>query len=73
MQAHELVRISKRGFCVYCKGLKYGDRPKKRVALGQIAANQSRESTDHKSRFGCKQCDVYLCNKGGCFEAFYRE
>ncbi len=73
MQAHKLVRMEKRGFCVCYKGLRYGDRPKKRVALGQIAANQGRESTNHSSRFGCKQCDVYLYNKGGCFEAFHRE
>jgi hypothetical protein len=72
-QAHKQVRMSKKGWCVYCKGLRYRDRPKKRVALGQITANQSRGSTNHQSRSGYKQCDVYLCNKGGFFEAFHRE
>jgi hypothetical protein len=38
-RAHELVRMLKRGFYVCYKGLRYEDRPKKRVALGQIAAN----------------------------------
>jgi hypothetical protein len=38
-RAYKLVRMSKRGFYVCYKGLRYGDRPKKRVALGQIAAN----------------------------------
>lgn len=33
------VKIVKRGECVYYKGLRYGDRPKKRVVLGQIIPN----------------------------------
>jgi hypothetical protein len=73
IQSHEAVKMSKRGECVCCKGLRFGDRPKKRVALGEIAANQSRESSRHLSFYGCKQCDVHLCKKRACFEAFHRE
>jgi hypothetical protein len=72
VRLHELVKLGKRGTCVCCKGLRYGDRPKKRVALGQITANRGRESIVHQSRFGYKQCDVYLCKNRDCFGVFHR-
>jgi hypothetical protein len=72
IESHERVKMAKRGYCIACKGLRFGDRPKKRVALEEIAANQSRESTNHQSFWGCKQCDVHLCNRRPCFEAFHR-
>ena len=53
-RSHELVKLSRRGICVYCKGLRFEDRPKKRVALAQIASNQGRESSQHVSIYGCK-------------------
>jgi hypothetical protein len=67
------VKIEKRGECVNCKGLRFGDRPKKRVALGEIAANQGRGSSRHESFYRCKQCDVHLCKNKGCFDVFHRE
>jgi hypothetical protein len=71
IRSHEMVKFGKRGNCIACKGLRFGDRPKKRVALAEIAANQGRESSRHKSFYGCKQCDIHLCQKGGCFEVFH--
>jgi hypothetical protein len=71
MHSHELVRLGKKRGCVSCKGLRYGDRPKKRQALTEIAANQGRESIRHESRYGYKQCDVYLCNNNSCFDIFH--
>ena len=73
VQLHKQVKMAKRGYCVACKGLRYGDRPRKRVALSEIASNMGRESTNHKSCFGCKQCDVYLCKDNSCFERFHKE
>jgi Transposase IS4 len=73
VQLHEKIKMVKRGECVSCKGLRFGDRPKKRVALSQIAANKGRESRRTDTIYGCKQCDVYLCYKRGCFEAFHAE
>jgi len=72
-RAHEQVKLGKRGRCIYCLGLRLTDRPKKRVALAQIASNQGRESTRHDSMYGCKQCGVYLCNIRGCFDVFHKE
>ncbi len=40
VQFHEMVKTDRKRQCFSCKGLRYGDRPLKRVALGQIAANQ---------------------------------
>jgi hypothetical protein len=73
IQSHKQVKLSKAGKCVCCKGMRYGDRPKKRVALAQIAANQGRESSRHQSIYGCEQCDVHLCKNRGCFDVFHRE
>ena len=73
VQSHELVKMAKRGYCVACKGLRYGDRPRKRVALSEIASNRGRESSKHSSSFGCKQCDVHLCNYNSCFDIFHVE
>jgi hypothetical protein len=73
VQLHELVKMGKRGRCVNCKGLRFADRPKKRQALTEIAANQGMESTTHQSRYGCKQCDVALCNNKRCFDVFHKE
>jgi Transposase IS4 len=73
VQSHELVKMAKRGDCVACKGLRYGDRPRKRLALDQIASNLGRESGRHTSSSGCKQCDVHLCDNNSCFESFHKE
>jgi hypothetical protein len=70
-QSHELVKMAKRGVCVCCKGMRYGDRPKKRVALSEIGANHSRESVRREPFYGCKQCDVHLCRYRRCFEVFH--
>jgi hypothetical protein len=72
IESHELVKMGKKGRCVSYKGLRFRDRPLKRVALSQIAANQGRDSSRHDSIFGCKQCDVHLCKDRGCFEVFHK-
>jgi hypothetical protein len=46
---------------------------RERVALGRIASNMNRQSSKHQSIFGCKQCDVHLCNYNSCFESFHEE
>jgi hypothetical protein len=73
VQSQELVKLRKRGRCVNCKGLRYGDWPKKRRALNEIPANKGRESITHDSIYGCRQCDVQLCNNKAFFEVFHRE
>jgi hypothetical protein len=45
--SYKLVKMTKRGYYVACKGLRYGDRPRKRVAIGEIAINLGRESSMH--------------------------
>jgi hypothetical protein len=72
VSSHKLVNLSRRGICVCCKGLRFKDRPRKRIALAQIASNQGRESSTHESVYGCKQCDVHLCKDRGCFDVFHR-
>jgi hypothetical protein len=71
-QSHTQVKLSKKGMCVYCKGLRFGDRPKKRVTLAQIASNQGRESSTYQSFYRCKECDIHLCKNRGCFNIFHR-
>jgi hypothetical protein len=65
--------MAKRGNYIAYKGLRYKDKPRKRLILGQIMSNLGRESGRHTSSFGCKQCDVYLYNNNSCFESFHKE
>jgi hypothetical protein len=71
MQLHEQVKMAKRGYYAACKGMKYRDRPTKRVALSEMASNLSKESSKHQSTFRCKQCDVHLCKDNSCFGIFH--
>jgi hypothetical protein len=71
LQSHELVKIAKRGVCISYKGMRYRDRPKKRVVLSEIVANHRRESIRHEPFYSYKQCDVYLCKNRWCFKVFY--
>jgi hypothetical protein len=73
IRAHKQVKLERVGECVNCKGLRFTDRPKRRLPLSQIAANQGRGSSRHESQYGCEQCDVHLCKKRGCFDIFHRE
>jgi len=72
VRAHKQVKLTNVGECVNCKGLRFRDRPQKRLPLSQIAANHGRENSRHESQYGCIQCDVYLCKKRGCFAVFHR-
>jgi hypothetical protein len=54
VSSHKLVNLSRRGICVCCKGLRFKDRPRKRIVLAQIASNQGRESSMYESVYGCK-------------------
>jgi hypothetical protein len=36
---HKLVNLSRRGIYIYYKGLRFKDRPRKRIILAQIASN----------------------------------
>jgi hypothetical protein len=67
------VKHSKVRTCMCYKGLRFKDRPKKRVILAQIIANQGRNSLRHDTFYGCKQCDVYLYKERGYFDVFHRE
>jgi hypothetical protein len=68
---HQEVKMPTRKDCAACKGLRHWDRPPKRVALSEIAANTGRKSIRRSSWFGCKQCGVNLCNRYGCFERYH--
>jgi hypothetical protein len=68
---HQLVRRQGRKDCVCCKGLRITDRPQKRIALGDIAANQGRESKRRQTDHYCKQCDVAICRKGMCWRIYH--
>ncbi len=73
LRSHEQVKMGKRGYYVACKGLRFGDRPQKRVPLSVIASNSGRKSINYSNSSGYKQCDVFLCNNNSCFEVFHRE
>ena len=72
LPSHQMVKRETRGQCIACKGGRFSDRPKKRVALKAIAANTGRDYAINLSSYGCKQCDVWLCKKRSCFDVFHR-
>ena len=73
IKAHKQVKLKRVGEYVNCKGLRFTDRPKRRLLLSQIAANQGRGSSRHESQYGYEQCDIHLCKKRGYFNIFHRE
>lgn len=71
--AHKLVKMTSQKQCVACKGLRHQDRPQKRVALGEIAGNQKRESERKDTLFKCNKCDVALCKIRPCFSIYHKK
>jgi len=68
---HTFIKMPKRGWCFYCKGGRVTDRPQKRVALGQIAVQNNRQSAMHQSSYGCKECNISLCRERGCWLKYH--
>jgi hypothetical protein len=63
VRQHQMVRRQDRKDCVCCKRLRIEDRPQKRIALGDIAANQKQESKRSQTDYYCKQYNVAICRK----------
>jgi hypothetical protein len=46
-----------------------------RQPLGEISGNSmtgGMKASRRKSRWGCQQCDVSLCNQGSCWYIFHK-
>ena len=71
LHRHQEVKMPTRKDCAACKGGRHWDRPPKRVALSEIAANKGRKCDRKTTIFGCKQCRVNLCNRNGCFDRYH--
>ena len=69
---HRQVKMATRSNCAACKGGRYQDRPLKRVALSEIAANSGRPSDRRTTWYGCKECHIHLCKNNGCFERYHQ-
>ena len=54
--------MENRATCKAYKGGRVSDRLGKRIALGEIAANQGRELIRYNSTTGCNYYKVHLCN-----------
>jgi len=59
---HQNIKMASRAQCCNCKGGRISDRPLKRSALAEIAANHNRESISHYTFYICTICKVRLCN-----------
>ena len=71
LSQHKVERIKSRP-CQYCRGGRLGDRPLKRVALGELANRNDRISERHNTIFGYRQCKVSLCTgKRRCFNRWH--
>ena len=70
---HKQIKMSTRSNCAACKGRRLHDHSRKRQALGEITANTGRTSTRSATFYGCKQCQVHLCDNNHCFIMYHRE
>lgn len=74
LQAHQPVKMGAQRRCAYChSGHAAWDAspPKKRVALGELSANQRSQGTGKTTTFGCKNCNAWLCKEGSCFRRYH--
>jgi len=62
LHSYKRTKIENRATYKVCKGGRVLDRPGKRIALGEITANQGRESIHYDSTTGYNHCKVHLCN-----------
>lgn len=70
---HHHAKRPTRSDCMACKGGTYSDRPvQRRRPLAQKSANQMGHSKRSSTFYGCIDCNVALCKKGGCFERYHR-
>ena len=72
LHCYKLERMPTRRNCRACAGGRECDRPTKRVALGAIVLSNNRPVQRKTSHFGYISCQVNLCNKGPCFDVYYR-
>lgn len=68
---HVLELRERRQQCVCCAGMRIGDRPPKRVALGQISSNSQRQKRRTDTNQYCIQCDIAICKKYRCWDLFH--
>ena len=71
LHRHELIKMPTRADCTSCKGGRIWDRPRKRVALQDIALNEGRKSRRNASWYGCKQCQLWFCDNSECFHRYH--
>lgn len=87
VQAHERVHRGKLSPCLACQGVRYdeprlqapnasgrGQRRQQQQPLGQVSGNSHKPPRPprRKSRWGCKQCDVALCQSYKCWYFYHR-
>ena len=72
VSSHKQVKMEKRGWCVCCKGLRFGDKPQKRVAMAEIEANQRRPISSHLSFLGAVLVKSICVKRGVVLKLFIR-
>ena len=72
MELHERVKRGKNSPCLACQGLRCGQirSRSKRKPLTGINTN-TRKKGPKKTRYGCRQCDVALCNQQDCWDFYH--
>jgi hypothetical protein len=61
----------KRGYCCWCK--EHAEKWIPKRILSEIVNGEAKSKWARQSQTpgGCRACNVYLCRKGDCFEAFH--
>lgn len=71
--SHHHVKLSNRRDCAACRGARFGERPKKRAALGEITGNTTQNSVRRSSLWGCLECNISLCKNSNCFDIYHNK
>jgi hypothetical protein len=84
VNAHEHVSRGKNSPCVACQGHRYDEprtRPPKATGrgkqrllqpLGEVSGNRPKQAARTRSRWGCRQCDVSICQSAKCWYFYHR-
>jgi hypothetical protein len=68
---HMRYRILYKTDCIYCKGERYGNPPRKKVALSEVARDLNRQSIRKSTIIDYLECNIGLCKEGPCFDRYY--
>jgi hypothetical protein len=70
--SHTVELMGKQRACYVCKEKGVQRVPRKRQVLSEISANSRPIKRTRETTWGCKACQVFLCNSNDCFGWYHK-